>query len=351
MKSGHITRAGLMLASSVILLSSCNHTGKKTEERSPVKVGVEKAAIVSSDATRKYSGKVTASRETVVSTPFPAHLQSLQVSQGQSVAKGQTVAKLSSETVESTLSMAEATLRQAQDGYDRLQSVKDNGSVPAIKIVEVETALQKAKAAYNTAKKASADCALKAPFAGTVSSVLVECGEELQIAQPVVKIVDLNSLEITISVPETEISSMTPGMKAAVSVPAVSDRQFSAVLVRKGVDASAVSHSYSCSLRPESEIKGLMPGMIADVRFESRSEDDSIVIPASAVRSDRDGRYVWTVSGDNKVAKQYIETGGFSGTGIIVSGGIEPGDRIITEGMSKVSTGMSVEAVPASTIH
>ena len=348
MKSGYIARTGLVFAASVIMLSSCNHNSRKTEAGTPVKVGVEEAVVMPSDASKKYSGKVTASRETVVSTPFPARLQSLQVSQGQSVAKGSVVARLSSETVDNSLSMAEATLRQAQDGYDRLQSVKDNGSVPAIKIVEVETALQKAKAAYNTAKKASADCALKAPFAGTVSSVLVECGEELQIAQPVVKIVDLNSLEITISVPETEIGSLAPGMKASVSVPAVSDRQFSAVLVRKGVDASAVSHSYSCSLRPEEEIKGLMPGMIANVRFESRFEDDSIVIPASAVRSDRDGRYVWTVSGDNKVAKRYITAGGFSGTGIIVAAGIEPGDRIITEGMSKVSTGMSVEAVPAS---
>ena len=92
----------------------------------------------------------------------------------------------------------------------------------------------------------------------------------------------------------------------------------------------------------------MMPGMIGKVRFRTPASDRNVVIPSSAVRGDRNGRYVWTVTSSETVAKKYISTGGFSGNGVVVSSGLEEGDRVITQGMSKVSTGMRVEAVPSN---
>lgn len=338
---------GLVSSLALLSLAGCGGNKAKHEAKAPVRVGVVTVSASQTDITRTYNGKVAASREVVITAPFPARLVSCDVSKGQKVTEGQVLAQLYSETVESTYSAAEATLRQARDGYDRLQQVKDNGSVPAIKVVEVETALAKATATYKASAKAREDCNVKAPFPGTVSEVMAECGEDLSIAQPLIRLVDLGSLEISIPVPETEIASLKAGSEALVSIPALSTASFPAKLVSKGVSASAISHNYECRLKISVPVDGMMPGMIGKVRFRSPSSDRNVVIPSSAVRSDKDGRYVWTVTESETVAKKYISTGGFSGNGIVVSAGLEEGDRVITQGMSKVSTGMKVEAVPS----
>ncbi len=319
---------------------------KSAPEKQPVRVKVEEVGSASSATTKTYVGRVEASKSATVLSPFPANLEKINVKQGQTVRANQQVAKVYSSTVANTLSSARATLRQAQDAYDRLQAVKDNGSVPQIKIVEVETSLARAKAALSSAQKAAYDCSVKAPFAGTVSEVYCEEGEDIAIAQPIVKIVDLNSLEISISVPETEISSYAVGSSADVTVTALSDTPVRARLVRKGVDASVVAHSYDCRLELEAPLAGLMPGMISKVVFRSAANDSEIpVIPASVIRTDKTGRYVWTVNGSNVVEKKYVTTGDFAGKGVKILSGLEAGDRLIVEGAAKVSTGMKVETV------
>ncbi len=335
-------------ALSLALLSSCGNVVKKKETvKSPVKVKVTAVNSASLISDKTYVGKVETAKNTVVLSPFPAKLEKVNVKQGQKVRANQQVAKIYSETVASTLNAARATMRQAQDGYDRLQKVQGNGSVAQVKVVEVEATLARAKATLATAQKAAYDCSVKAPFAGTVSEVLVEEGEDVTVGQPLVRIVDLGSLEVVISIPETEISSVSVGTVAKVTIPALSDTEFPAKLVRKGVSASTISHSYDCSLELQGTVEGLMPGMVGKVVFSAREntsgESDLPVIPASIVRMDKVGKYVWAVNRQNKVEKKYITPGDFSGKGIIVLEGLESGDRVIVEGMSKVSTGMSVE--------
>ncbi len=320
---------------------------KPVPEKQPVKVKVAEVGSASSETTKTYVGRVEASKSVTLLSPFPANLEKINVEQGQTVRANQQVAKVYSTAVASTLSSARATMRQAQDAYDRLQAVKDNGSVPPVKIVEVETALARAKAALSSAQKAAYDCSVKAPFAGTVSEVYCEEGEDVAIAQPIVKIVDLNTLEISISVPETEISSYDVGSSADVTVAALSDTPVRARVVRKGVDASLVAHSYDCRLSLETPVKGLMPGMICKVVFRSADGKTSEipVIPASVIRTDRTGRYVWTVSRSGIVEKKYVTTGDFAGKGVKILSGLETGDLLIVEGAAKVSTGMKVETI------
>ena len=48
---------------------------------------------------------------------------------------------------------------------------------------------------------------------------------------------------------------------------------------------------------------------------------------------------------EDRVCKAYVTVDGFSGDGVIVSSGLEQGDRLIVDGISKVSTGMKVNVI------
>lgn len=340
MKPLHILTSGI-IALTVCLAPSCKHQVRKESERLPVKVKVQEIVPRSLSSEKTYVGKIESHTEVLIKSPFPAKLKDLKTAQGKKVASGDVVAEIFSENVENTLASAKATMRQAQDGYDRIQAVKDNGSVPEIKIIEVETQLAKARALLSSAQKAKDDCLISTPFSGTVSDVMVKEGEDLTLLQPIMKIIDLGHLEVRIDVPESEVSGFKIGDRAKVSIPAISNQTFDATLTEKGISASDISHSYRFTLGIANAPKEAMPGMIGKVSFV-KEDNTAPVIPASVIRSDIDGKYVWTVNERGLVEKTRITTGGFSNKGIIVTEGLSRGDRLIVEGMSKVSTGMKV---------
>ena len=289
---------------------------------------------------RTYVGQAAASQSVVIHSPYPGTLEKVHVKTGDPVRKGETVAEISSETVRSAYDMAMATLRQAEDAYVRVHKVHEAGGVPDIRMKEVETSLAKARAEASAAGNALESCKVKAPFDGVVSTIPIYQGSEVTALQPLARIIDVSRIEILFQVPEGELSSIRYGMSASADVPALGIEGIPAEVVAKGVEASPVSHTYECTLKIYGPVAGLAPGMVCKVSVGTDIRPGHMV-PADAIHTDRDGRYVWTVR-DGRVHKNHILTGGFSSDGIIVSEGLEDGDRVIVEGFRKVSSGMKV---------
>jgi hypothetical protein len=84
--------------------------------------------------------------------------------------------------------------------------------------------------------------------------------------------------------------------------------------------------------------------MVCKVRLSEVSDEMRIRIPASAVEMDSNGRFVWVVK-DGKVGKAYVTVDGYQEQGVVISSGLEQGDKVIVKGAAKVSTGMTVNAV------
>ena len=309
--------------------------------KDPVRVKVirvEKQPVLS---TKTYVGRVESATDITVSSPFSAKLVSIKVKPGQKVREGDILAELYSEHVETMFTSAQATVNQAQDAYDRLMKVKDNGSVSELKMVEVQTQLSKAQAALRSATKSKEDCIVRAPVSATVGEIKVKAGEELSVMQQILRLVDLESLEVSIDVPEMELALYDKGSKALVSVPALGEDALEASLTEKAVSSSVLGHSYKCRLSLSRHPEDLRPGMIAKVRFRGEKRE-AIAIPSSIIRRDDKGAYLWLVAGDGLVQKRRILTGEFCGSGVTVESGLQDGDMVVCEGMSKISTGMRV---------
>ncbi len=334
----------LLIAAAAVGAACQNPAQRGCYEKSAVKVRIQTVQSETGISGKTYVARVDAAKSIVLTSPLPATLEQIDVRQGDKVSCGQVVARVKAESAENALDAAAATLWQARDANERLESVRDNGSVSEVKLIEAQTRLAQAQAAYNQALKAVQDCSIRAPYAGTVSEVYLAEGERVVLEKPILRLVDASSLELVIAVPEAEMGEMGIGRKAVLTVPALGNAVTGVRIVRKGVEASPLSHTYDCILLPEGKVEGLLPGMVGKIAFED-AVDPQIVIPASAVRTDADGRYVWTVDESGSVRKTQVTTGGFSGEGVIISGGLAEGDRLVVAGMSKISSGMKVEAL------
>lgn len=331
-----------VLLAGAALLCSCweIHREKPVRETPVVKV-MQTSRTDAQVSSCAYVGTVESARSVTLVTNNPGTIGEFRLKAGDRVRAGQVVAKVESQSIRSAYLSAQSTLEQARDGYDRLSKAYESGSVPEVKMVELRTKLTTAQAAFDAAQKALWHCTVTAPFSGVVSESFAENGTEAGLAAPLVRIVDTEALEISFPVPENEVSSMKAGDRLSVEVPAVGC-SFDAVLKSKGVVASRLSHSYDCVASVPAGIAGLMPGMVCKLRVRTLASG-ALVIPASAVLTDGNGRYVWTVDENNVVGREYIKVGGYSGRGIVVEEGLDGVSGVIVEGGRKVSTGMKVK--------
>lgn len=311
--------------------------------RPPVKVRTLAVGSPETLPDQVFSGAIEPEKSVVLTAPYGGTLTQLPVRKGERVGGGQAVAVVRSQSVESALQIAEASLAQAHDANDRLQRVYASGAVPEVQKIDIETQLAKAEAAAAAARRAVEDGTVKTPYRGVIGEVYVDRGVEVLPGQRIALLMDLSALNIRIDVHENDISKIVVGTTAIVSVPALGLENLAAVVTERGYVASPLTRSYSCVLRLRDARPELMPGMVVKASFAVRETqgEQRIVVPAAAVQMDTDGKYVWTVV-DGRARKVHIVPGGYSGRGIVVADGLSVGDRVIVEGYQKVSTGMEV---------
>ena len=119
-----------------LLLTACHEDpqqlkekllGGPAEER-VIPVGVLPIDSVSGIVNNTYPGYLEEGQSVEMAFKYGGTLQQLNVKEGSAVRKGQVLARVVSPQMESTQRSAQATLEQAQDAYDRLKKVHDNGS-------------------------------------------------------------------------------------------------------------------------------------------------------------------------------------------------------------------------------
>lgn len=342
-------KRNLFIIFTILLLHGCSDTnpqqlkerliGGNIEER-VIPVGILRIDTTEGIVRNTYPGTLEEGQSVDLAFKYGGLLEHVYVKEGSHVNKGQRLAQASSPTLENSLRSAQATLNQAQDAYDRLHKVHDNGSLPEIKWKEMEANLEKAQAAYDLANAMVTENIITAPFSGNISSINAEIGENVPPLKPVLSLINAEKLSVKISIPEEEIAKVHIGDPAEIVIPALNDRRYFGQVTEKSMTSSLLTHSYPVKVLIEHPDKELSPGMISKVILKG-DVNAGIIVPANAILINRDGKFVW-VEEDGHATRRFIQISGYSGSGVIVSEGLKSGDRVIIEGYQKVSEGMKV---------
>lgn len=332
-----------VLIVAVMLLWACANK-KDNTPKAPVAVSVVTVGGTDSGVSSEYVGSIVERSGTALSFEVPGNVLRLMVDQGDHVSKGQLLATLDPVTLRDAHQLTLTTLHQAEDAYRRFEPLHKQGVVSDIRWVEIQTKLEQAQSSERLARTQLQCTSLVAPFSGVISERTAERGMNVMAGQQIYRLVDISSVDVKMSVPEGEVSSINVGARARVSVKAVGGKSYEAVVKEKGVEANAVSHTYSMKLGIVNSDGKLMPGMVCSVEMAevSQSSVGTLAVPLNAVKLDSDNRrFVWlAVAG--KAHQQYIIIGNFVEGGVIVTSGLKAGDKVITEGSQKVSEGQDL---------
>lgn len=337
-----VRKAFFALLSLMVLLNGCS---KQNEKRSlqPVTVEVQVIGTNGEVGSQNYVGLVEAASTTPLSFSVAGNVTKVYVHEGQRVAEGALLAEINDASFQQSYSAAQASLRQAQDGYDRLKQLHDKGSISEVQWVEMETKLAQARSMEAIAKRNLESCRLTAPFSGVVGKVEVEEGMNVMPGTSALSLLQTHGMQVNIPIPENVISDVKVGQPVCITVSALNNRTFQGKVGAKGVVANPLSHNYEVTVPLSNSDGALMPGMVCSAWLASSDTAHLIVLPNRVVKKNYGGdSFVW-VAHNGKAEKRAVTTGGLAQRGVIIASGLQLGDSVIVNGEHKVSTGSSIK--------
>jgi len=341
-----------------LLLSGCGkeEAPPPPETARPVKIIV--LADSGGSAVRQYPGRVRAASRANLSFEVAGKLIELPVKEGQVIEKGELVARLDDRDLSSDRKSAKAESDNAAANFARGAKLVKDGFISKTDFDKLSSQRDVTAAALTRAEKAVEDTRLLAPFSGRVASRLVENFQDVQAKQPIIRLQDIEQLEIVVDIPENRAIRMRDGKDEDVKIHAVFEaspgREFPLSVKEFSTEANPETQTFEAVLAmSQPEGLTLLPGMTAMVWAESAevglaSSSGSFVIPALALFADEAGKpHVWVVDAqDNTVQKRAVETGDLSGAdGIRVISGLKTGEMLAVSAVSRLREGMAIVPV------
>ena len=77
------------------------------------------------------------------------------------------------------------------------------------------------------------------------------------------------------------------------------------------------------------------------------TEQNAVVIPTAALQMGNEGHFVWVLNAENKVSKHTVTPGIQDSLKVVINAGLSAGDRVVTDGIDRLTEGAKVEVVEA----
>ena len=309
------------------------------------------------------SGYVVARRKAVVSAKIQGRLSELRVEEGSVVREGETLARLESIDYEAAVARARAAvqraeadlaeyrrqLRLAEDLAKQRIVAEDQREAAASRVRIAEAALAQQQADLAFAEAQLQNTVIRAPFGGVVVKKMAEVGESVAPIPPgvnistssgaIVALADLATLEVEADVAEANVAKVAGGQPAEVTVEAIPDRRYKAVLRQVIPTADRTKATVMVKVTILDKDKDLKPEMSAKVTFlepEKKEQKQAavpapvVLVPRAAVVT-RDGKPTVFLVREGKAQARAVVLGTERQGQVIVKEGLAGGETVVAK--------------------
>jgi membrane fusion protein (multidrug efflux system) len=285
---------------------------------------------------RSHSGTVTGARESILRAKSDDEVREIRVRVGDRVRAGQLLVRQGGRTTDARIRQVDAAVQQAERRVERLRPLWEAGALSDQDWEDANTQLELARADRDAVGDLQDGLA---PIAGIVTEVPATVGFIPAQGDPLVRIVDDSAYRIPLRMSPEQAAEFSAGQRALAG----SDESASEGRVdRVSIQADPRSRLVEVDVRfSGAATTGLRPGSFVTVRILVDAREDVVRVPRAAVRPEG----VWVLNGDNRVELREVEVGIRGEEWVEILRGIEPGERVVTEGASLLSDGARARVV------
>ena len=317
-------------------------------------------------------GTVQAFQSVTVKPQVDGKLIEMRFAEGQDVKAGDVLARIDPTTFQATLDQAlgklaqdQALLANARVDLVRYQKLAATAYTTAQQadtqkslVAQLEAQLRQDQAQIDNARALLAYTTLTAPIDGRTGIRQVDAGNIVHAsdANGIVVITTLKPISVVFTLPQQALPQVAKAMRAGKPLVLATsqggagplDRGELAVLDNQ-VDPTTGTIKLK-AIFPNPDLQ-LWPGGFVGVRLRVDIARDAITVPDAAVQRGPRGSYLYVIGADDMVARRDVTVGHEDVQAAIITAGLADGERVVTEGASRLSDGTKVRITdpPAST--
>ncbi|MDD4767734.1 MAG: efflux RND transporter periplasmic adaptor subunit [Desulfotomaculaceae bacterium] len=353
------------------LFSGCGSKEPSSSENSAI--AVEVVTVTMTDMNKFYntSGKIEASAKATIAPKVTGRVAEVNVKLGDRVEKGQVLFQIEAKDAYNQLTQSRATLgmsqvsydsavqalKDAQANYDRYNALFESGVVSkndleqaTTKLVNAQLSLEqcrqqinKDQATLDTAQDNYYDYSVTAPIAGLIGAVNVENGGMVSSQTDAAIIVNIDTVKVEASVPESVVNAIKPGTNVSITITSLNKSvEGTVTAVAPKADSTTMGYPVEVTIaNPDGEIK---PGMTVKIDLLTGALQKIIAVPVDAV-IEQDGQHIVYIVEDSKAREVYVETGVSNNSQIEITKGLEEGQSLVVQGNRRLSDEQQVKMV------
>ena len=315
-------------AASIASCSSTNESKVKSVEEKPIAVTVS-APSNHTGRSLSLSGRVEAVQSANITTRIMGYITKVLVKTGEKVEKGQLLFSVNNADflakkaqADAAVAQAEAVYNSAQKDFERYTILFKQQSASAKELDNITLQYKSAKAALDAAKQMRNEVNAQlsytdvtAPFNGVVTQKFLDAGNMATPGMPVLSIETNGTLQVTASVPETEISHIKLGTDASLTVKAAGST-FNGKVTEISNSSQNSGGLYVIKINvPDNDKKDLLAGMYVNViisiadTLSTVGKGEGILVPESSIvhKGELDG--IYSISSENQALLRWVRLG------------------------------------------
>ncbi len=348
-----------------VFLAGCQEEAAPPAQQKPT-VGVVTLQAEPFAVTTDLPGRTRAYRIAEVRPQVNGIIQKRLFTEGSEVKAGQQLYQIDAAVYEATLKSAQASLASSKSLADRYAELVKDQAVSKQAYDEARAASLQAEAELERARIDLRYTKVLAPISGRIGrsavteGALVSNGQ----AQELATIQQLDPIYVDVTQPARDLLALRRDLadgrlqkagenaaKVTLKLEDGSDYghegklEFSEVTVDPGTGSVTLRAVFP---NPD---KVLLPGMFVHAQLVAGLKSEAILVPQQGVMRNTKGEpTAMVVNAENKVELRPIKTERAVGNRWLVGEGLQPGDRVITEGLQFIQPGVEVEVAPAGNV-
>jgi RND family efflux transporter MFP subunit len=338
---------GLLL---IAPLAGCGNNASQTKAAAQVALPVEIFTVGQQSLEREINavGTVRYRRETPLGFTTAGKVAVVRFEEGDIVKRGALLAALDTTNVGADMSVATAERDRARAEFERVRALYADGWITKARFEAAEATLTGAEARVRQAGFARSTAQLYAPSSGVVLMRNVQAGQVIAAGTPALMLGEADDgFVFRVPIVDRDASKLRVGMAANILIESAGEAPLTATVSEIDGRANAGTGAFSVQFRLPN-LPTLRSGQIgtATMKLPASEAGEQLQIPASALFGVRTGEgLVYVVGAKNRVEIRNVVIERVADTFVNVSGGISPGDKIVTSGLEKLRPGSPVRIV------
>ena len=264
--------------------------------------------------------------------------------EGQTVTKGQIIARIDPDDFRIAVDSARATFELATANYKRLAALFERGIIPKAEIEKLEAQVKTSKAALENAELMLSRCTIKAPISGVIRRLDATEGLLLSVSDPVAEILQVDRVKAVVGIPESDVALVRNIKEVNLTIQALDNKEVVGRHHFLAGSPESGARLYRLELAIDNKDNLIMPGMFFRAKLVKRVITDTVAVPLFTVIKREDQQFVF-VEEDGVAKKLPVELGIMEDWRVQITKGLSPGSRVVVEGHRDIDHGHKLNTV------